>query len=549
MIEVTWAVLGLVVGVLIIESAAGRLRVPAPIVLLVAGVGASLVPGVPAYDVDPEFVLFVLLPPLLYAAALESSALAMRKLWRPVVGLAVGLVVVTTVAVGLVLHWLVPAVPLPAAFALGAIVAPPDAVAATAIARRVGLSRRIVTVLEGESLFDDAASLVLLKVSVAGIAAGTIEWVPAVGDFAWATVGGLGIGVVAGFAISGARRFANATMSVTTLSLCAPFASFLAAEEVHASGVLACVVCGLIVGHRRSVDVSAEARLTENAIWGSLQFLLEGIVFALIGLELLDIIDTLSASGQDVALALVGVLAIVLIVRPIWLFAGYLTQPYVRLVRPKLSARETAVLSWAGMRGVVSLAAAQTLPAHTPMRSLLLVCALGVILATLVVQGLTLPAVIRKVRAPRRDPMEHVRARDAAQERATLAVVARIDARADREDLSVEMAEHLRELAQMREWRSEARDESGPGLGVGRRRLAIRRIIDLERESLLAQRSRGQLSDHVLRDMEVDLDLEEALFSRDPSVSMSGHLDPLHPGTVDDDAPGADPEQAVRTAR
>lgn len=535
MIGTLWAVLGLVVGVLVVESIAGRIRFPAPILLLFVGVAASLVPGVPGYQVNPELVLFVLLPPLLYAAALESSALAIRTLWRPVVGLAVGLVIATTVLVGVVLHLLVPAVPLPVAFAVGAVVAPPDAVAATAIARRVGLSRRVVTVLEGESLFDDAAALVLLKVSVAGIAAGSIQWAPAVADFAWATVGGLVIGAVVGIGISWARRWLSGLMPITALSLCAPFVSFLAAEEAHASGVLACVVTGLIVGHRRSSDVSAQVRITESATWGSLRFLLEGIVFALIGLQFLQIISDLDSSGSEVALALVGVLATVLLVRPLWLFAGYVTSRHLSIVRPRLTGRETVVLSWAGMRGVVSLAAAQTLPAATPHRPLVLVCAVGVIFATLVVQGLTLPAVIRRCGAPRRDPLEAARARDAAQERATASVLRRIDAREEAEDLSAEMADYMRELAAMREWRGKDRVESGLGVGMGRRRRALRRIITLERDSLLLQRKRGQLSDHVLREMEVDLDLEEALFARDQFGVAGGHLDPLRSGAVDDE--------------
>lgn len=535
MIAAAWAVVGLVVGVLVLESVAGRLALPAPVLVVLGGVGASLIPWVPDYAVEPELVLVVLLPPLLYAAALDSSALAIRVLWRPVVGLAVGLVIATTLAVGFVLNFLVPAVPLPAAFALGAIVAPPDAVAATAIARRLGLSRRVTTVLEGESLFDDAAALVLLRVSIAGIAAGTVEWVPAAGEFAWATVGGLAIGAAVGYAISWGRRALADIMPITALSLCAPFVAFLVAEEAHASGVLAVVITGLVVGYRRSVDVSAQVRLNENATWGALRFLLEGIVFGLIGLQFLDIVGALDSSPSEVVLALVAVLGTVLLVRPIWLFAGYLVSHWVPVMHPRLSARETAVLSWAGMRGVVSLAAAQTLPADTPLRPLLLVCAVGVIFATLVVQGLTLPMVIRWVGAPRRDPAVAAQARHTAQERATASVLRTVARRVDADDLSEELAERIRELAELRAWRSGAGDDEGPGLIVGRRRRALRRIIGLERESLIAQRKRGQLSEHVMREMEIDLDLEEALFARDPDVGAGGHLDVLRPGSVEDE--------------
>ncbi|HMM49206.1 MAG TPA: Na+/H+ antiporter [Miltoncostaeaceae bacterium] len=531
-----WAVLGLSVGVLLVEGFAGRVRVPAPILLVFAGVGASLIPGVPDYGVNPELVLLVLLPPLLYAAALQSSALAMRTLWRSVVGLAVGLVVVTTVLVGLVLHFLIPEIPLPVAFALGAVVAPPDAVAATAIARRVGLSRRVVTVLEGESLFDDAAALVLLKVSVAGISAGAIQWEPAVAEFAWATVGGLAFGALVGVAISWARRQMPGMMPTVALSLCAPFVSYLVAEQANSSGVLAVVVTGLIVAHRRSADVDAQTRITEAATWGALQFLLEGIVFGLIGLQLIDIVQSIQASRSEVLLALGGVLGTVLIVRIAWLFVGHFTARWLSFLRPRLTASETAVISWAGMRGVVSLAAAQTLPASTPARPLLILCAVGVIFATLVVQGLTLPAFIRWVKAPRRDPRAAARARNAAQERATAAVLRRIDLKERTEDLPSETADYMRELAMMREWRGRTGEGDDIGDTVRRRRDAMKRIIAMERTALLIQRRRGQLADHVLRDMEIDLDLEEALFARDQPATHGGHLDVLHSGTTDDES-------------
>ena len=243
----------------------------------------------------------------------------------------------------------------------------------------------------------------------------------------------------------------------------------------------------------------------------------------------------LDSSASEVVLALVAVLGTVLLVRPIWLFAGYFVSHWVPVMHPRLSGRETAVLSWAGMRGVVSLAAAQTLPADTPMRPLLLVCAVGVILATLVVQGLTLPSVIRWVGAPRRDPAVAARARDAAQERATASVMRAIARQVDADDMPEELAERIRELAQLRAWRADAEEEGGQGLAMGRRRRALRRIIGLERESLIAQRKRGQLSEHVMREMEIDLDLEEALFARDPEVGAGGHLDALRPGSVEDD--------------
>lgn len=211
--EIVWELTGLIVGVLLVGALARRLEIAAPILLVPAGFLASLIPFVPAYRLDPELILFLVLPPLLYAAASESSLLAIRKLIRPILGLAVGAVLVTAIAVGLVLHWLVPAIPFAAALALGAIVAPPDAVATVAIARRAGLPRRIVTLLEGESLFNDATSLVLLKVAVIAITAGVFHLTTAVGDFAWAAGGGVALGLAVALAVSLARRFMQDTRS------------------------------------------------------------------------------------------------------------------------------------------------------------------------------------------------------------------------------------------------------------------------------------------------------------------------------------------------
>ena len=390
----------LVVGVVIVNGIAGRVRLPAPILLVIAGLAASFIPGVPDYAVNPELVLSVLIPPLLFAAATEASVVALRRLLRSVTQLAIGMVLITAFAVAIVLHGLVPDIPFAAALALGAIVAPPDAVAAVAVARRAGLPRTVVTVLEGESLFNDATSLVLLRVAVVGISLGTMSFGDAVGEFAWATAGGLVVGAALGVGLSVARRLTRSSLATTALSLVTPFLAYQVGELIDASGMLAVVVTGLVLGYRAPYDLQPEVRLTLRATWSAIQYVLEGSVFALIGLQLWSIVTAPDIGRRPVLLISAAVLLTVILVRPIWIF---LINGLGRLLRRPgafTSWRPLAAISWAGMRGVVSLAAAQTLPLDTPFRALLLTCTIAVILGTLVVQGLSLPAVIKALRLP-----------------------------------------------------------------------------------------------------------------------------------------------------
>jgi CPA1 family monovalent cation:H+ antiporter len=295
----------LVIGVVAVNGIAGRIGLPAPILLLIAGVGVSFIPGVPTFEVDPEIVLTVLIPPLLFAAASEASVVAIRSLLRSITQLAVGMVLVTAFAVAVVAYLLIPGIPFAAALALGAIVAPPDAVAAVAVARRAGLPRKVVTVLEGESLFNDATSLVLLRVALVGLAVGSMSWGQAVLEFAWATVGGIVVGGLVGLALSWARRHTGSTLATTALSLVAPFAADQLGEAAQASGILAVVVAGLVLGYRAPADLGPQVRLTLMATWSTVQYVLEGTVFALIGLQLWAIV-TAPDIGRRPVLAISG---------------------------------------------------------------------------------------------------------------------------------------------------------------------------------------------------------------------------------------------------
>ncbi|MBM9466791.1 cation:proton antiporter [Nakamurella leprariae] len=573
-------VVGLVVGVIVVTGLSGRIGVPAPIALVLIGVGASFVPGVPGYAVDPEFVLSVLIPPLLYAAAVESSVLAIRTVLRSIIRLSVGLVLVTAFAVGAVLSLVVPVIPFTAALALGAIVAPPDAVAAVAVARRVGLPRRVLVLLEGESLFNDASSLVLLRVATAALATGALAWGAAALDFLWASVGGLLIGAAVGLVASWTRRRLGGALAVTAFSLVIPYVAYLAAEAAGASGVLAVVVAGLVLGYRSPTEEAALVRLTETATWESLRYVLEGIVFALIGLQLRHLVGDPAVRPDHLTGAVAVVLATVVLVRPAYLFLGagltrlgrWAQYRWGREIgddgrdRPAPPTwREQAVMSWAGMRGVVSLAAAQTLPLETPYRSTLILATVAVILATLVLQGLSLPWVIRRLGVAGDPRGDLDRERAAASAQAGAAIAARVEQLIVDGSVTAQQGHHMRRWLAVRDWHSwddadtdtdtgaEAGRAAGPDAAGSPGRVVHSRLdwqqdlIDVQRDVFITMRNAGDLSEEALRELQHDLDLEEALLGR-RTEALSGHLTELPTGRDEPDD-GVPAERGARDRR
>jgi Na+/H+ antiporter len=531
----------LVIGVVAVNGIAGRIGLPAPVLLLVAGVGVSFIPGTPEVDVDPELVLTVLIPPLLFAAANEASVVALRTLLRSITQLAVGMVLVTAFAVAAVVHLLIPGIPFAAALALGAIVAPPDAVAAIAVARRAGLPRRVVTVLEGESLFNDATSLVLLRVALVGLAVGTMSWGEAVLEFAWATIGGILVGLLVGVVLSWSRRRTGSTLATTALSLVAPFVADQLGEAVEASGILAVVIAGLVLGYRAPYDLKPQVRLTLTATWSTVQYILEGTVFALIGLQLWAIVTAPDIGRHPVLMISGAVLVTVIVVRPAWIF---LINSLGRLLRRPAAFddwRPLAAVSWAGMRGVVSLAAAQTLPLDTPYRSLLLTCTIAVILGTLVVQGLTLPTVIGWLHFPGDPAAEIVAERIAARDEANRAIAAAVEREIAEHDIPPDRARRMRLWVETRDWRTVAGNRGGSPTETGRIRLTRltdwnRDMMSIERDVFVTMRNSGRISEEVMREIEYGLDLEEALLDQRLDVA-TGHLDQLR-STRDDQAGG-----------
>jgi Na+/H+ antiporter len=513
-----------------VSGAARRVGVPAPFALVVAGLAASAVPGMPRVELDPDTVLFLVLPPLLYAAALSTAYADFRANLRPIGLLSVGLVLFTTACVGLVAWWVVPDLPLAAALALGAVVAPPDAVAATAVARRMALPRRVLTILEGESLLNDATALVAYRIAVAAALAGTVTWQGVLGDFLLAAAGGALIGYGLGVSIAWLRRRLDDPLLENALSLLTPFAAFLPAERVHASGVLAVVVCGLYLGRRAPVLLSSSTRLQGQALWSMVTFLLEGFVFALIGLQLPQVLEDLDRPLGEVALAAVAVTVTVVVSRFAWVFpATYLPRRLSRRVRERDPAppwRYPALIGWAGMRGVVSLAAAFALPTDMPGRDLVLVVTFVVILTTLVVQGTTLPWVVRRLdldddgSAERTD--REVAVADHHIARTALAELDRVLAETD---LPVTVVDELRGHLEDRVRHAHAvlggcpgEDEYDDGARPSDARALVdrvttaevrQRLLAAERAELVRLYEERDIDDDVLRRVQAQLDVEE----------------------------------------
>jgi monovalent cation/hydrogen antiporter len=511
--------------------AARRLRIEPSILLVLVGVVLSMVPGVPQFHLDPDIVLVLILPPLLYAAASHTSVPAFRANLRPILLLAVGLTLFSTVVVGLVAHAVVPGLPLAAALALGAILAPPDAVAATAIARRTGLPRHVVTVLEGESLLNDATALVAYRVAVVAVVSGTFSPFELTWRFALASVGGTVVGLAAALVVGWLRRRTDDPLIDNTLSLVAPFAAYLPAEAIGASGVLAVVVTGLYLGHRASVDMSAASRLVNGSVWKVIEFLLQGIVFLLIGLQLREVLLGLRGYQPGVVLAAaVAVTAAVVGVRFAWMFPiSYATRLLARSRdrAPHKSWREVLVVSWAGMRGVVSLAAAFALPltvrsgAPFPQRDLLLFLTFVVIGETLILNGLTMPVLIRRLRVAGPDPTTDALQEASAQHEAARAALERLEALLQDGPVPPGVAEQLRERAENRTlaaWERLGSPTTGsegiPTPSAAYRRLR-REMLTAEREVLVRLRDAGRLDDEVQRRIQRELDLEEATLLRD----------------------------------
>ncbi len=504
---------GIVATVIVVAGVCAKLDLPSPLVLIVVGVIGSYLPFVPDIALEPEVVLFGLLPPLLYAAALQTSLVDFNAHRRAILLLAVGLVAFTAVGVAVLVHALLPDLGWWPAFAIGAVVAPPDAVAATAIGRRIGLPRRIVTLLEGESLLNDATALVALNTAI-GAATVTVTWKVVGLDFVIAAGGGVLVGLVFFLGIGFIRKHVTDPVIDTGLSFLTPFAAYVAAEEIQASGVISVVVAGLLLGHRSPILQTAQSRISERLTWRSIAFLLESSVFLLIGLQARTIIG--DAFGGDVTTATIfavcsATLVGVIVIRLVWVFFSryFLVRP-----RDAGGARPpwtyTFLVGWAGMRGVVTLAAAFVIPEDTPHRDVLLLIAFTVTAGTLFIQGLSLPWLARRLHVPSPDPAADALARANLLHQAGQAGLNELDQLDEPDPHGV--SDQIRDRVNRRDnaaWeRFGGTDEETPSDTYARRR---KLMIDAERSRVLEVRSTGAVAHEVIDQVLSMLDIEESM--------------------------------------
>ncbi len=512
--------IGLVGAAIALAWLARHLGLPYPIALVVGGAAIGFVPGLPRLPFDPNLILVLVLPPILYQAALFTSWRDFRANLGSISLLAVGLVIATTVAVAATLKWLVPELPWAVAFAFGAIVSPPDAVAATAIMSRVNVPRRIVTLIEGESLVNDASGLVLYRFAVAAALTGTFSLVQATGQFVLVAAGGIVVGTAIARLFVAIHRRVGDTLMEMMLSLMLPYLAYLAAESLHLSGVLAVVAAGLVRGRYAPEAFSPQARIAAYSLWRVVVFAVNCLVFILIGLQLPDLVAGLAGTSLGQAIGYGVLLSVVaMVVRLAWVFPGaYLP----RLVRGRLGRRRepvppwrnVAVVGWCGMRGIVSLAAALALPlaltdgSPFPGRDLLVFLAFVVIFVTLVVPGLTLGPLVRALKVGGdwsvHDETTLARAETA---RAALGELERLERE---RDVTPEIAASLRSDFEARLARA-APTALAVAHGDDPWCRARRAVVRAERQRLVALWREGRIGDEVLHEIERELDFEESL--------------------------------------
>jgi Na+/H+ antiporter len=508
------AVLAITVAIALLFELARRLRIPYPSLFVLGGLALGFVPGLPRISLEPDLVLLVFLPPLLFEAAVSTPVRDLKTDVWPILRLSSVLVLLTMVAVAIVAHAVI-GLDWAAAFTLGAILGPTDAIAATSVFRRLGLPRRAAALVEGEALFNDATALVAYRTALLAAVGGTFVLENALAGFAAAVVGGIAIGAVVGVVAAAALRWLDNPPVEVLLSLVIPFAAYLPADELGLSGVLAAVTAGLIIGSRLGTILGPQTRLLWLSTWKMVGFVLNGFAFVLIGLELPQILGSLGdRSVGDVAIVVVVVTVAVVLTRLTYVeIASQIpnsTRQQIAAVSPELGRRLTWVVGWSGLRGAVSLAAALALPADFPERNLLLLITFVVIVVTLVGQGLTLPWLVRwaNIDGVDLDGDETTLARTAAYragldelERARVAwpghleLMDRLEAGLrDRTDhLATEDANETAERAQERIEHEEIQ----------------RSVIAAQRAAVIDLRDRNQINDRTLRLIERDLDLEE----------------------------------------
>ena len=510
----------LLIAVLALTAVARKLVIPYPILLVIGGLVLGLIPSLPTIHLAPDLVFLVFLPPILWAAAYFTSWRDFRANLRPITLHAVGLVLVTTAAVAVVAHVALPGLGWAGAIALGAIVSPPDAVSATAVAKRVHLPRRVLTILEGESLVNDATALVLYRVAIIAAVSGTFTLSDTLLSFVLAATVGIAVGLAVGVVTRWVLGLTQDSFSEIAITLLAPYIAWVLAERVHSSAVLACVAGGLYLRHYFSAIVAPATRIQALAVWELLVFVLNGLIFILIGLQL-GALRGAVPSGEFGPLILIGALVSVtaIVVRLMWVpIAAWVPRflsPALRKRDPMPPWSNLFLIGWTGMRGIVSLAGALALPLTTaagtpfPFRAELILITFMVILITLVLQGLSLPPLIRALHIREDHSLEDEERQ--AREHAALAALARLEEVTNEDWPLPDHLERMRVHYDRRRRRS-AGDGASDAEGTREATEAFRRlrheILTAERLALIGLRNDGVISDEVLHRLEHELDVE-----------------------------------------
>jgi monovalent cation/hydrogen antiporter len=506
-----------------------KIRVPYPILLVIAGIIIGMIPGLPSISLDPDIVFLVFLPPVLYSAAWNTSWPDFRAAKRPITLLAIGCVIFTTCAVAWVAHMVIPGFDWAESFVLGAIISPPDAVAATAATKGLSVPKRVITILEGESLVNDATGLIAYRYAVAAVATGAFNLWSAGIQFVVVASGGIALGLFVGVAFKWIHKFTphNPTTD-TTLTFLAPFVAYLGAESLHLSGVLAVVVAGLYVSWASSEVFSQQTRLQAYGSWNTVLFILNGVIFILIGLQLPEIVKNIGANSFWAWKYAFIISIAVIIGRIVWVYPGtYIPRWLSKRIRerePDTNVKLTTIVAWSGMRGVVSLAAALALPLTVngstpfPHRNLIIFLTFSVIFSTLVLQGLTLRPLINWL-GIQSDGKDHQ-----DEQRARLVLASSVIEHIEENyalTLSDEVLNQIKTKYEIRIQRLR-KDETEQRLNEEQIREFHRlqqELLHKERAHLIRMRREGAISDEVLRRIEYELDLEETRLMLDSGLA------------------------------